>query len=252
MRFPSPKSITLVALAALAVSAGLSPAVAAPKKGVGRGRDKTAPVLNVPADITTPATSPVGASVTFSVTAFDDGDPSPTVTCSPASGSTFRVGTTTVTATAKDWRGNTSTETFDVTVQPPSGSFHYRAEWYGWEAGVWYEWDITVSETGVVSGTGTQTWLLADPGNLHDYPLPMPAGLVGSGTLSGTIAQNGAGTIAESYSAWMWYEFDVDGNGDPIYTDLSHSFSGPVTVHVLNAAGDLSFSGGYNSVWMRQ
>jgi hypothetical protein len=53
--------------------------------------------------------------VTFAPTATDVGG-AVTVTTSPASGSTFPVGTTTVTITAKDAANNTATKTFTVTV----------------------------------------------------------------------------------------------------------------------------------------
>ncbi len=78
--------------------------------------DTTAPVLTLPANITAEATSASGAAVSFIVTASDAVDPSPTVSCSPASGATFGLGTTTVTCTATDASLNRSTGTFTVTV----------------------------------------------------------------------------------------------------------------------------------------
>ena len=54
-------------------------------------------------------------SVTFAAIATDNCDPSPSVSCSPASGSGFPVGTTAVTCTATDASGNSSTSTFKVT-----------------------------------------------------------------------------------------------------------------------------------------
>jgi sugar lactone lactonase YvrE len=82
--------------------------------------DTTPPVISgVPADITVDATSASGAVVTFaSPTASDNVDGPVPVSCSPASGSTFPIGTTTVTCTATDAAGNTSTATFTVTVNP--------------------------------------------------------------------------------------------------------------------------------------
>ncbi len=74
----------------------------------------------VPADITTTATGASGAVVTFTAPIAldpDDATPPP-VTCAPASGSTFPIGTTTVTCTAtdaNDAQGSVSTS-FTVTV----------------------------------------------------------------------------------------------------------------------------------------
>lgn len=82
--------------------------------------ETTPPVINVPSDITvnlapnSPATS---AIVNFNPTATDNCDTNPTVTASPASGSAFSVGTTTVNVTATDALGNQSTGSFTVTVR---------------------------------------------------------------------------------------------------------------------------------------
>jgi hypothetical protein len=54
--------------------------------------------------------------VTFSASAADLVDGSLTPTCVPPSGSTFPIGTTTVTCSATDTAGNTGSDTFDVTV----------------------------------------------------------------------------------------------------------------------------------------
>jgi X-Pro dipeptidyl-peptidase len=80
--------------------------------------ETVAPVLaGVPDDIAVETTSADGLAVSFPTpTATDNEDPSPAVTCAPASGSLFPVGTTTVTCTARDAHGNTSSDTFDVTV----------------------------------------------------------------------------------------------------------------------------------------
>ena len=91
----------------------------------GTGIDTTPPVLHgVPSNLTVGATGPGGATVSYTApTATDDADPSPTVVCTPASGTVFALGTTTVTCSAKDASGNTSSATFTVTVKdttPPA------------------------------------------------------------------------------------------------------------------------------------
>lgn len=66
-----------------------------------------APVITTPLDIVEEATSAAGAAVTFEVTS-NDGTP---VICSPASGATFALGTTTVNCTA-----GVATASFKVTI----------------------------------------------------------------------------------------------------------------------------------------
>jgi hypothetical protein len=80
--------------------------------------DRTKPVLTLPAPITVAATSASGALVPYTTTAVDAVDGSRPVTCSKASGTVFPVGTTMVTCTSSDTRGNTASGTFSVTVEP--------------------------------------------------------------------------------------------------------------------------------------
>jgi len=77
-------------------------------------------LLNVPPDTTIDATSPAGAVVTYSPpTAIDQIDGPVPVTCTPASGSQFAVGTTTVTCSAADLATppNVTHAKFTVTVK---------------------------------------------------------------------------------------------------------------------------------------
>jgi len=80
-------------------------------------RDTTRPVVTTSASVTTPATSPAGAPATFSASAIDivDGTGDAAI-CSPASGSIFPVGVTTVTCSATDAHGNQGSATLTVTV----------------------------------------------------------------------------------------------------------------------------------------
>ena len=82
-------------------------------------QDTTPPVLaNVPASMTVEATGPAGAVATFTIpTATDLVDPNPTISATPSSGSTFPLGTTTVTVTATDHSGNTTSAHFTIDVQ---------------------------------------------------------------------------------------------------------------------------------------
>ncbi|RLL54055.1 HYR domain-containing protein [Mariprofundus sp. EBB-1] len=83
------------------------------------GVDTDPPVFSTPPiDITgVEATSVAGAVVTFSLpVAVDNIDPNPVVSCLPASGSTFGLGSSTVTCTATDASNNSSSSSFTVTV----------------------------------------------------------------------------------------------------------------------------------------
>ncbi len=86
--------------------------------------DMTPPTLQLPSTITTNATSASGAVVTYSVTASDPIYPSSqlTISCTPASGSTFAIGTTAVNCSASDPSGNKTTGSFNVVVNnvPPT------------------------------------------------------------------------------------------------------------------------------------
>jgi len=79
------------------------------------------PKLSLPSSpLTVDATSPQGATVTYTATASepDDASATPTVSCTPASGSTFAIGTTTVNCTASDAASppDTTTGSFQVVV----------------------------------------------------------------------------------------------------------------------------------------
>jgi hypothetical protein len=78
--------------------------------------DSTPPVLTLPSPILAEASSSSGATVTFTVSATDAIDGTVPVTLSHASGSTFPLGTTVVTASATDANGNVIRGTFSVTV----------------------------------------------------------------------------------------------------------------------------------------
>jgi hypothetical protein len=81
-------------------------------------QDTNAPELTCGADLVAEATSPGGAAVSFpQPSASDAVTPAPSVSVSHASGSTFPLGTTQVTASATDQAGNTSTCSFTITVR---------------------------------------------------------------------------------------------------------------------------------------
>src|SRR5262249_37422408 len=80
--------------------------------------DQQPPMIECPANIiVNPQPGQSTAQVEFSPTASDN-CPGVAVNCSPASGSTFPAGTTTVNCTAKDASGNEAKCSFTLTVNP--------------------------------------------------------------------------------------------------------------------------------------
>ncbi|MDP9382177.1 MAG: HYR domain-containing protein, partial [Chloroflexota bacterium] len=135
--------------------------------------DTTAPVISrMPANMTVEATSASGAVASWTApTANDAVDGARTVSCSPASGSTFALGTTTVTCSASDVNGNTQSPapSFTVTVQDttaPQISVSLSPTTADGNNG-WYRQDVTVTlnatdAVGVISReyslNGGTTW----------------------------------------------------------------------------------------------
>ncbi len=83
--------------------------------------DKTAPALNLPSNMTVEATSSSGAIVNYSASASDNLDAAPGLSCNPASGSNFVMGTTMVNCTSTDHADNIAFGNFNITVQDISG-----------------------------------------------------------------------------------------------------------------------------------
>jgi hypothetical protein len=78
--------------------------------------DIEGPTIATRPDLAVNATGPAGAVVSYAPPAASDNAPGVTVACAPPPGSTFPVGSTTVTCTATDASGNTASSTFNVTV----------------------------------------------------------------------------------------------------------------------------------------
>lgn len=81
--------------------------------------DQSGPVISVPSDIVEEAVDANGKVVTYTLpTATDgvDGDVSASVSCTPASDTQFAIGENTVSCTASDLAGNTSSASFKITV----------------------------------------------------------------------------------------------------------------------------------------
>jgi hypothetical protein len=79
--------------------------------------DDTPPLIDVPRDIVVEPAGPGGTAVGYAAPGDDDVDGPVPVSCTPASGSTFPIGTTKVTCTSTDRAGNAGSRSFLVTVR---------------------------------------------------------------------------------------------------------------------------------------
>ncbi len=80
-------------------------------------RDTIAPVIGVTTNLSTTTANMAGTTVAYATPTATDAVGVVSLVCSPASGSVFPVGTTTVTCTARDAASNVSTKSFTVTVR---------------------------------------------------------------------------------------------------------------------------------------
>jgi hypothetical protein len=138
--------------------------------------DTTAPTLTVPAPITVEAISAAGAVVNYSATATDLVDSTPTVTCTPPSGATFPLGSTTVSCTARDDSGNMVTRTFTITVRdtaPPGSITATVSPAFLWPPnGALVPVTVSGAAADVGTGVGTIEWRVLD-----EYKLHQPSGV---------------------------------------------------------------------------
>jgi len=111
-------TLAAVGLAVVLVAAAPQPLGAAPP------RDTQPPGLTLPGDITVPNDPGYGgAAVRYSAPQATDNNPGAYATCSPTSGTFFRLGRNQVSCAAVDAAGNTTRGSFQVTVNdvdPPS------------------------------------------------------------------------------------------------------------------------------------
>jgi hypothetical protein len=156
--------------------------------------DTTPPFLILPSDITAPATSGSSASVTFTATATDLVDGIDTVTCTPASGSTFPIGTANVQCSATDLHGNTAHGSFNVTVTDPFALTPPLLSQAITSCG-----DLTVSG-GLIDSAPT-----AGRGNvLSNGNIKVTGGKVDGDAVAGpgkTVTRSGSGTITGAISS---------------------------------------------------
>jgi hypothetical protein len=207
----------------------------------------TAPELTVPADKTVEATKAAGADVTYTVSAQDaqDGDLTSEVECSPASGNTFPLGTTTVNCSVTDSGGLSDSGSFTVTVvdtTPPNIANHD---------------DITAEATGPggahVDYTEPDATDAVD-GNVSVTCTPASGSLFSAGTTTvnceATDAHNnkatGSFTVTVNYG-WTVFFQPIDNNpdqsGDPTKATIWNSAKAGQAIPIkFNLSGNQGLS----------
>ncbi len=175
-------------------------------------RDTTAPVIAAHSNIT--VTSATATAVTFTApTATDIVDGAAPAVCTPASSSTFALGTTTVTCTKTDAAGNTATSTFTVTVNPPVDTTH--------EVLLQPTTELSGSVTQVVVGGQTTSSTVNVPESVTNATLSVAAILTSTdgtkaATLAGDInvnATTSSGQVTVAIPAGITISGPTDWNG---------------------------------------
>jgi uncharacterized protein YjbI with pentapeptide repeats len=167
--------------------------------------DHIAPAIGSVSNISVTATGATGAIVTYPTPSATDAVSAATITCLPASGSLFPVGTTTVTCSARDAALNTSTKSFTVTVinNPPTLSVTATPPTLLWSP------NKTMTPV-TVSGVVTSVSLASAKYKVTDeYGKVQPAGNI-------TVGANGAYSFVVSLEAYRNGN-DADGR---LYTIL--------------------------------
>jgi hypothetical protein len=165
-------------------------------------------LVGMPDDLMVEAAGPSGTPVDYvAPTATDTVDSDPVVSCDRASGSTFPIGVTTVECTATDDAGNSSVDTFDVTVTDTTApTVVTRVDRSANDAG-WHDGPVTISYTCFDTGSGVAS-------------CPEPT----------TVTADGADQLVTVTA------YDNAGNEADATTVLSIDASAPVIIETLSAA----------------
>jgi len=186
-------------------------------------QDTTAPVLTVPDHLTDEASSPAGQVMAFVAAATDVVTVSPTVACTPASGSTFPLGGTTVSCVATDAAGNTATGSFVVTVTLPVLGRMAGAGHVAEDQQVWFAFDVREAANFVEKG-----WVMLQVRDGQRRPDRLMAASVSdvrfsssAGYAPGRWPRSGVDTVTFSGSGW-WngeaghsFEITASDHGEP-------------------------------------
>ncbi|MGE5462149.1 MAG: HYR domain-containing protein [Syntrophothermus sp.] len=172
--------------------------------------DTTAPSLSLPANITAEATGASGAAVSYTASASDLVDGAVVVNCSPASGSTFALGTASVNCSATDAHNNTATGSFTVTVRdttPPALSLPSDINVYA-----------TGNSSAVVTYSASASDIVDGPVSITCTPASGSSFAAGSTTVSCSATDSHGNTATGSFKVnvnynWSGFFQPIDNNG---------------------------------------
>lgn len=157
--------------------------------------DTTAPAISVPGSLGLQATKPEGADVEFNATTADAVDGPGNATCTPASGSTFALGDTTVSCTATDARGN----------GPASATFIVNV------------FDLIPPEITAPAGQTFEATAEFTPLTSADYGMATATDAVGIDT----IGSNAPATFPLGDTVITWTATDTSGNSSTAITTIT-------------------------------
>ena len=211
--------------------------------------DATPPEITAPADITAEATGSDGATVEYDASANDliSGPTEPD--CSPASGSTFGFGTTTVECSAEDPAGNEASATFDVTVRdttppeiivPPDTTQRATSS-----SGAAVNYDPAPTATDTVDGDLGSDKVSCDPPSGSTFPL-------GTTLVTCTATDSHDNTGTDTFEVDVVYGFGSGSGGsfgEPVRdTELNRLAAGAAVPVKFGLGGDYGlniFAAGY-------
>ena len=186
--------------------------------------DTTAPVLTLPVIAPAFAASSTGNVVNFAATAVDIVDGARAVTCTPASGSTFPIATTTVNCSVSDTRGNTSTGSFDVAITNTAPTIV----------------DLP-NLTGEATSASGRAFTFTSTGNDAEEGALAPVCTASSGTFPiGTTTVSCTVTDVAGYTATDSFTITVVDTTAPVvtYTGNAGTYTADQTINITCAATD--------------
>ncbi len=181
-------------------------------------RDTLGPVFGPTAAIEVDAPTMSGVVVTYAKpTAIDQIDgPVAWVTCAPASGSVFPIGTTAVTCSAQDAKENSSSTSFAVTVKPPPDAIPPTVTVPG---------DMIVPATSATGAVVTYTASATDDTGVASFACSPPSGSVfplGTTLVTCTAKDFSNNTTTKTFTLTVqvqgsWFLQPINSDGSSIF-----------------------------------